>query len=826
MYNGQLGVSAFRGLSRVWSFRLAVVLPIVAAVFLGVASAAAVTVTETQQAPATTVEQPEPQNLPIATEDQGDQDTQEQPTEADPQPRITAPVSGFGGFVVGTTLMGSGAHLLKDDVTFRIRVTYTLPGNTTAADFPEWSAPGKLERDQRKGSGELEVSLESEADGPHFPAGTKVTLERVANGASITPANTSWGAGQFEPASFTVADQELQEVAYTAVLNEGNLPFTLAKVAGGVDGADEHEYVFKYTCNVAGVKHEGTMVVRGDGQPVESPKTFPAGTCCKVVELLDHAEIEGADLVTPKEQLTKNLVVGDKAVAPDVLFDNMYESANRVKVAKRPFDRNGALVQVAPDGTGEFTARYRLEFTNVRERPLLIAGDVFDEVAFPAGADILDVDIREEGSDVPLAGVVVEPQIPDGEVVRRRSVIPGAAIGEIPPKRTKTLLVSVRAQAHRELIEHVGEHRCVAADPTELEAGTPRGLQNSIIVGEQLKDLDGPDNNHACVELVLPRVTVEKAPRPAKAMHVRPNGTADLEYRIRVRNHEARAEAAVVALRDEPLLGTAEPVGDAKVTVAADHGVTLEQVATTVPQAELVAPFILAENIVLPAKTSLEFTVVIPVKVSAPQEDTEAWKQLGECYRNEVGEFVGGVRNRVLAPYDADGPENNTACIPLQFPERPLVRLSKVDFGGTPLQGAEFTIYPDQDGVAAAVPITGAAPVPADPNDPNVATIALSPGVYHLVESKAPKSHSLLARPVKFKVTPNADGTAYEIRLVSHDEYVASTDGLSLRVANTLAGELPKSGGPGQLWQLLLGLLVILGGAHTMRNRIHHQKAK
>lgn len=833
MRNCQEGAHTDRTFLHVWQFRLVVFLAAIACLVATTASAAAITnedavapqpsatTSEQESTPATTA----PTSAPAEAEDSPAPATTAT-TPASPSTTVAlAPLAdGFGGFLVRVEVSGKGQEFLSGDVRFKVRVKYDLPGNATATDYPDWQAPGKLERDKRTGSVDIQVSTEEETDGPQFPDGTELSLEYVANTASQSPAETVWGAGKFEPGKFTVAENARQDVLYQAVLNHGNLPFTVAKHAGGVDGAADKEYSFRYTCNVNGTKYSQVMVVPGNGEPVTSPETFPAGTCCKVVELEPEAQIDGADLVTPKDQLTKSLIVGEKPTAPDVTFDNQYETSNRVKIAKRPFDRSGAQVTVVGDGTGEFTARYRLEFTNVRDKALLLTGEVFDELAYPAGSTITDVEFRAAENGPALTGIQVEPQVAQGEVVRRRSIIPGAAIGEIPAGATKTLFVTVRATVQRELLEHIGEHKCVGPDPNEAEASDPRGLQNSIFVDERVKDLDGPDNNHACVELALPKVNVEKNPRPAKAMQVRPNGTADLEYRIRVRSAEVRMGATVITLKDEPLLDVAEVTGDAQVTVAADAGVTMENQVHTVPAQRVAGVFTLAENIKLPAKTSVEFTIRIPVKVAAGREDTAVWKRLGECYRDENGEFVGGVRNRVHAPFDADGTQNNTACIPLQFPDRPTVRFSKVNFEGTPLHGAEFTIYPDYKGKPSCVPVHGAAPVPTDPADPNIATIALAPGTYYLVETKAPKSHSLLIRPVAFQIIPNADGTAYEIKLVSHDEYVASTDGLNLRVANTLAGTLPNSGGVGQAWQLILGLLVIGTGAHLMRRQTQSPK--
>ena len=839
MRNCQEGAHTDRAFLHVWQFRLVVFVVAFACLVASAAGAVAITnedavvpqpsetISELESAPASTASTAVPVEAGDSSAPTATTSTIPATPRATVVERPLVPLAdGFGGFLVRVEVSGTGLEFLSGDVRFAVRVRYDLPGDAVATDFPGWQAPGKLERDKRTGSVDIQVSTEEEIDGPQFPDGTELSFEYVANTASQRPAETVWGAGMFEPGTFRVVENARQDVLYRAVLNHGNLPFTVAKHAGGVDGAADKQYRFRYTCNVNGTKFSQVMVVPGNGEPVTSPETFPAGTCCQVVELEPDAQIDGADLVTPKDQLAKKLIVGEKPVAPDVSFENRYETSNRVKIAKRPFDRSGAQVTVVGDGTGEFTARYRLEFTNVRDTALVLTGEVFDELAYPAGSTIADVEFRAAENGPVLTGIQVQPQVAQGEVVRRRSIIPGAVVGEIPAGATKTLVVTVRATVPRDVLEHIGEHKCVGPDPDEAEAGDPRGLQNSIVVDERIKDLDGSDNNHACVELVLPKVVVEKNPRPAKVMQVRPNGTADLEYRIRVRNAEARLAATVATLKDEPLLDVAEVTGDALVTVVADAGVTMERQVHTVPAGEVMGIFTLAENIKLPAKTSVEFIVRIPVKVAAGREDTLVWKRLGECYRDEHGEFVGGVRNRVHAPFDADGLQNNTACIPLQFPDRPTVQFTKVDFEGTPLYGAEFTIYPDYKGKPSCVPVHGAAPVPADPADPNIATIALAPGTYYLVETKAPKSHSLLIRPVAFQIVPNADGTAYEIKLVSRDEYVASTDGLNLKVANTLAGTLPNSGGVGQAWQLILGLLVIGAGLHLMYRNTNSQKGR
>lgn len=156
----------------------------------------------------------------------------------------------------------------------------------------------------------------------------------------------------------------------------------------------------------------------------------------------------------------------------------------------------------------------------------------------------------------------------------------------------------------------------------------------------------------------------------------------------------------------------------------------------------------------------------------------------------------------------------------MQPPALPTLQFSKIDYEGRTLSGAEFTIYPDNKGEPSCVPVTGANPIPTHPEHPDRANITLLPGVYHVVETKAPKSHSLLARPVAFQITLNDDGTRYEIKLVSEsDHYVVNATGLELQIKNTLSGKLPNSGSHGPFLQIAAGLLVISSGAFALKRR-------
>lgn len=83
-------------------------------------------------------------------------------------------------------------------------------------------------------------------------------------------------------------------------------------------------------------------------------------------------------------------------------------------------------------------------------------------------------------------------------------------------------------------------------------------------------------------------------------------------------------------------------------------------------------------------------------------------------------------------------------------------------------------------------------------------------GTFFLVETKAPKGLNLLAQPVEFDISVDEQTKKYKISAVSSSGQIQVSgqgDTMILQVADTTAGELPKTGGHG------VGLVGLIGAA-------------
>ena len=120
----------------------------------------------------------------------------------------------------------------------------------------------------------------------------------------------------------------------------------------------------------------------------------------------------------------------------------------------------------------------------------------------------------------------------------------------------------------------------------------------------------------------------------------------------------------------------------------------------------------------------------------------------------------------------------------------------------------------------------------------------LKHGRYKLTETKAADGGYLLVKPIYFRVVKDGDQTRLYILSGPQDktgtEVTAdnagdiygfpvvgfsqeSKDGsvqVTMKLANTKTGEMPKTGGHGVFIQILLGVLLLLAGAFTARRRM------
>lgn len=361
---------------------------------------------------------------------------------------------------------------------------------------------------------------------------------------------------------------------------------------------------------------------------------------------------------------------------------------------------------------------------------------------------------------------------------------------------------------------------CVGRSDGQFVGGVPNGVAMA-------DDFDGADNNTACIPIIQQQVSVQKNPRPGDPVQANAQGEADLTFTIVVNNNggstgELEATSAKII---ESVMLTEEVVANGDITVSfdGDTGVVANGLVASIPQASFVpgAQIVIADSVFLPAGTRGTFTLTVPVKVLA--DTAEEWNALGECRPGVDLGFSGGIHNAVIMDGDFDGVRNNIACIPILPMPKAAVTIIKEDHNGTELPGAKFALY------AASLDGSG---VPTGPGDVLVAELGtlpesatrfsadeLNPGFYYLVEVQSPAGYSLLPQPIGFQLVYAEQ--AFSLQLVdaaNHEHVVQIDDDLIMRVADTTAGDLPKSGSYGVApYALLAGMILTLGFVTTRR---------
>ncbi|MCW5951433.1 MAG: DUF11 domain-containing protein [Propionibacteriaceae bacterium] len=134
------------------------------------------------------------------------------------------------------------------------------------------------------------------------------------------------------------------------------------------------------------------------------------------------------------------------------------------------------------------------------------------------------------------------------------------------------------------------------------------------------------------------------------------------------------------------------------------------------------------------------------------------------------------------------------------------------------LPGAEFALYDVDPTMAGATPLAGG--ISPDPDDGSrLVSIDLGvPGEYWLVETRAPRGFTLLATPIKFRLT--ADGIVLDA-VDSPTVQLKDGNAFVLQVTDTTPAPLPKSGGDGP-WPFLLAGLALFVSAGV----VHHRSSR
>lgn len=192
----------------------------------------------------------------------------------------------------------------------------------------------------------------------------------------------------------------------------------------------------------------------------------------------------------------------------------------------------------------------------------------------------------------------------------------------------------------------------------------------------------------------------------------------------------------------------------------------------------------------------------------------------------------------------------DTDCIPLTPPEKKMgVFLEKVSYNpdapdqiqtGGLLDGAEFAVHRADPNGALNLNSDGSVNLDTNPvvrqSQTNTAgRVELqgldAPGVYYLIETKAPQGYNLLVEPIKFSTAWDEKGNAI-IEVLSGGGVAVSGNQCDktgipecdskvgiLQIADVTKGEMPKTGGSGVALWALAGAALAAAGVFAMRRR-------
>ena len=259
---------------------------------------------------------------------------------------------GFGGFEITKLLTGTETGKVPADTTFKVSVSYDLPGDAKASAYPGWKAPGTL--NQEGTGGDLEMTLNIGAKTVFkeiFPTGTVLTFNEDPTNASVTPEGVVWGKPAFmvngqSTNTATVEEQMLETVtlsnsADAVPVDHGD--FTITKALAGDGDFSNSTFLFTYSCTDSTT---GFLMVKG-GKTSEHSEEVAAGSTCTVTEITDSAFRSGYTLTAPEPQT----VAIAKDQTAEVTMTNTYTKA------KGSFSVTNNATG-APVGDKEFTFTY------------------------------------------------------------------------------------------------------------------------------------------------------------------------------------------------------------------------------------------------------------------------------------------------------------------------------------------------------------------------------------------------------------------------------------------------------------------------------------
>ena len=375
------------------------------------------------------------------------------------------------------------------------------------------------------------------------------------------------------------------------------------------------------------------------------------------------------------------------------------------------------------------------------------------------------------------------------------------------------------------------------------------GLFNQVSA-QTGKDHDGIDNNKACGPYVPAKVRVEKS--------IEANGGAtgaaefDVDYKI-VATNDGQIATTTGKLTDKPEFAKGLEIQSAKIatTQAGLAGAANATAANGV--------YTLTNGVTLQPGTTAEFWIRFHVKRNTAASGYSETNLACHLDQKNLPVPGFGLFNQVYAENgkDHDGIDNNKACGPNVPHEIVVVKAGTQNTGKTftdptnqytsgdgsalyPLSGAEFAIYSGgnpQNSTSATLVKTLSAGTTTDVYYWSVTGLELNTD-YWLVETKAPAGHSLLPRPIPFRLTTDGNGTVVTLGAEVRDQtkwansavqaYASVTNATlpqsdqgfvvggarkaTILVKDTEVGHLPVSGSLG-IYPYIGVAMALMGGA-------------
>ena len=468
-----------------------------------------------------------------------------------------------------------------------------------------------------------------------------------------------------------------------------------------------------------------------------------------------ECKVTGSNVPTPGFGLF-NQVIAENGKDSDGEDNN--KACGPVPVTKMRVEKS-IQVNGATTGATDFIVDYKIVATNDGNTKAS-TGKLTDKPDFAKGLEIQSAKVASTQAGLTGAATVTPA---NGVYTLTNGV-------ELDPGKTAEFWI--RFQVKR-------NESAAGYDETALECkldanGIPTagyGLFNQV-VAESGKDHDGEDNNKACGPVPVTKIRVQKS--------IEANGGAntgatefDVDYKI-VATNDGNLKTSTGILTDKPEFAKGLEIQSAKVAT------TQAGLAGAANATAANGTYTLTNGVeVEPGKTA-EFWIRFHVKfnsAAAGYDETAL-----ECKLDAKGIPTAGygLFNQVNAQTGKDhaGIDNNKACGPNVPHEIVVVKAGTQNTGKTftdptnqytsgdgsalyPLSGAEFAIYSGgnpQNSTSATLVKTLSAGTTTDVYYWSVTGLELNTD-YWLVETKAPAGHSLLPRPIPFRLTTDGNGT-------------------------------------------------------------------